>query len=113
MVTVVSSFFATESMNGMNEAKRLWFSGSSTRSKENTTSSGVTGGAVGEHGAVTQGDLVGGVVDLARQVRAERRVDLAGGGVEFGEALHRVPVDGLGEGGGGGHGVVAVGAQLV
>ena len=42
-VTVVSSFFSTDSTKGMNCAYSEAFAGSWTRSKENTTSSGVTG----------------------------------------------------------------------
>ena len=69
--------------------------------------------AVREDGSLTQGNLVGGVIYLGRQVRAKGGIDLARGRVELGESFHGVPVRRHSQGGGGRHGVVAVRAQLV
>src|SRR5699024_12104010 len=65
-----------------------------------------------EHGAIAQGDLVGGAVHLLRILGGEGVIGLQGGRVEFGQALHGVPVGGDRQRGGGGHRVVPGGAEL-
>ena len=69
--------------------------------------------AVGELGAVAQGDLVSRVVDLHGQVLAESRVCLAADRVELGEPLQGVPVGGNGQTRCRGHRVIAARPQLV
>src|SRR5699024_2567933 len=70
-------------------------------------------GAVVEDRAFAQGGGVGGLVHFFEPVGCERVVRFAVGGVEFGQALERVPVDGDGQRRRRGHRVVTVGPELV
>ncbi|WIM71865.1 hypothetical protein QP028_09970 [Corynebacterium suedekumii] len=84
-----------------------------TRSKEKTTSSAVTGEPSWKRGALAEGDVDGGLVPGVGFLGGQCHVGLAGGGVHLGEGFEGVPVGGDGQGRGGGHRVVAVGAQFV
>src|SRR5699024_4813454 len=70
-------------------------------------------GAVMEDRAVAQGGGVGGLVHFFEPIGGERVVRFAGGGVWFGQAVGRVPVDRDGQRRRRGHRVVAVGPELV